>query len=423
MNSSFRYRVGVKRSLLLVVLALTAPCAAAPPEPVRVDPPAAIGAMAPNLADVVGGCALTWFEPARPDGPASGGTLRLRVAHRTAEGWSEPVTIAERDDFWPNWADVPSFAQAADGALLAHWPQRSGSGTYAYDVMLARSIDEGATWQTLGPAHDDGTETEHGFVSLVPHGRSIWTFWLDGRAMADGATDEADSAHGHGGGDMTLRAMLVSDVRGDSVVIDDRVCECCGTAGALTDDGPIIVYRDRDADEVRDIAIVRRTGLGWTKPASVYGDGWQIAGCPVNGPAVAAAGSRVIVAWYTGAGGASRVRAAISSDGGATFGPAVTVDDSWALGRVDVVLDEANEPIVCWIDAEADTGAIMLRRVSWTGKLGPPIRVAEVSLSRATGFPRVARIGSELLVVWTAAGETTSLRAVTVDVQGVPAVE
>jgi hypothetical protein len=412
------YAEGVARLLfLLALLALTAPAPrlAAASDAAPADPPAVAGAMAPNLAATADGCALTWLEPAGPDDAR--GAMRLRLAHWTGDGWSAPVTIAERDDFWPNWADVPSLAEAADGSLLAHWPQRSGPGTYAYDVVLARSTNGGVTWQTLGPAHDDGTETEHGFVSLVPQGRSTWAFWLDGRAMA---TEAPVDAHGHGSGDMALRAMLVSDVRGDSVVLDPRVCECCGTAGGLVEGGPIIVYRDRDDGEVRDISIVRRVGLRWTEPAPVHADGWQIAGCPVNGPALAVAGERVIVAWYTGAGGESRVRAAISGDGGATFGPAVAVDDDWAVGRVDVVLDEGGEPIVSWIDAERDTGAIMLRRVSWAGALGPPVRVATVSMSRATGFPRMARVGEEIVVVWTVAGEKTRLRAARVAGQSVP---
>ena len=38
----------------------------------------------------------------------------------------------------------------------------------------------------------------------------------------------------------------------------------------------MIAYRDRSADEVRDISIVRRVGGRWTKPAPVHDDGWKI---------------------------------------------------------------------------------------------------------------------------------------------------
>ena len=51
--------------------------------------------------------------------------------------------------------------------------------------------------------------------------------------------------------------------------VDRRVCECCPTAAAVTTDGPIVVYRNRSADEVRDIYLSRFTGEAWTVPAPV----------------------------------------------------------------------------------------------------------------------------------------------------------
>ena len=36
-----------------------------------------------------------------------------------------------------------------------------------------------------------------------------------------------------------------------------------------------------------------------TATTAVYNDGWKIAACPVNGPAVAANGKRVALAWFT----------------------------------------------------------------------------------------------------------------------------
>ena len=36
--------------------------------------------------------------------------------------------------------------------------------------------------------------------------------------------------------------------------IDASTCDCCGTDAALTDTGPLLVYRDRTKDEIRDIS-------------------------------------------------------------------------------------------------------------------------------------------------------------------------
>src|SRR5262245_18891800 len=119
-------------------------------------------------------------------------------------------------------------------------------------------------------------------------------------------------------------------------MLDMKVCECCQTSAAMTDDGPVVVYRDSSDQEIRDISVIRLTDGKWSQPRWVAQDGWQINGCPVNGPAIAASGRRVAVAWFTGAAGAQNVKLAFSGDLGESFGETITVDDGSPLGRVDV---------------------------------------------------------------------------------------
>jgi hypothetical protein len=381
---------------------------------VPVDPPALPGAMAPSLSSVGGDVALTWLEPASADEKRRS---RLRFARFADGAWSEPVTIVEHDDFFANWADVPWMAQAGDDALVATWPQKTADDTYAYDVMVARSEDGGVSWRVLGPANDDKTPTEHGFVSLVPEGDNVRVFWLDGRAMAGGPGGHADD--GHGGGDMMLRTAVIGTSIGPSVVLDPRVCECCATAAVATSTGPLIVYRDRSPDEVRDISIVRRVQSDWTQPRTVHADNWLIAGCPVNGPAIDARGGTVVLGWYTGAENNGVVRASISTDNGASFAPPVTIDDTWPIGRVDVLVLPSGDAIVSWLDSGTLNGAVMLRRVTADGILGAPLRVAEAGVGHATGFPMIAQIESDLIVVWTDNDDTTHIRAITVPIESV----
>lgn len=374
----------------------------------RLDPPAAVGALAPSLTAKGEDVLLTWLEPMGPrERGRRGRPYRLRLA-RLADGqWSEPTTIVERGDLFVNWADVPSIAVAGDGALVAHWLQKSGPDTYAYDVVLARSTDDGVTWTTLGPVHDDGTKTEHGFVSFVPEANGVRAFWLDGREMTG-------DDHGHGHGEMTLRTKVVTDTLAAGARLDGRVCECCGTAAAKTSAGSIIAYRDRSEQEVRDVFVVRHDGERWSDPRPVHRDGWEIVGCPVNGPALAARGDRVVVGWYTGATEAGSVRVAFSGDGGATFADPIAVDETRPAGRVDILLDDRGHAIVAWLDDDEtapDGGAIRVRTVGIDGAMGPVVTVAEASTSRRTGFPRLAAVEGGLLVVWTADGEETRLRA------------
>ena len=387
-----------------------------------IDPPATASAVAPNL--VVAGDAVlaTWLEPtgssASAGGPASAGapsaagtsraSHRLRFARLEADGWARPVTITEGARIVASWADMPSVAMQADGVLVAHWAEQPAAAQgEGYDVVLARSVDGGATWRRIGTPHRDGAAAEHGFVSLVPDGDAVLALWLDGRTP--GAT--------------ALRAARVGAALGMEQIIDERVCDCCSTAAAATPVGPVVVYRDRDADELRDLASARRAGEAWSTPRPVHADGWQIAGCPVNGPAVAAAGSELATAWYTGA-GLPRVLVAFSGDAGVTFEPPIEVDAPRGarapLGRVDVVVDRPGEVLVSWLAAERESGRLLVRRIARDRRRGAEFEVTTVAASRASGAPRMERLGDDAVLAWTDAPART-IRAVRFPRGAVPA--
>lgn len=400
---------------------------ATPPSLNQIDPPATDGSFAPNLCVSGDRAILSWLETVETD-PAENRSFRLRFAFFENSQWSPPRTIIEDVEFFANWADVPSVAIARNGTLLAHWLEKSGPGTFAYDVRLARSTDEGETWHLLGPAHNDGTKTEHGFVSLVPESEGVRAFWLDGRNMTSDEEDEDEDEEetdesDHGNGSMTLRTALVTDQVTQGMLLDGRICECCGTSAAMTSKGPLIAYRDRDYDETRDIWFVRYDGMEWTSPAPVHVDGWKIVGCPVNGPAVDAKASRVVVAWYTQAGNQQEIRVAFSDNDGATFSEPVIVDPSGAMGRVDVVFDDSGEAIICWLDSTLMAGAIVACRVSPDGNMGKIITLAGTSTARSSGFPKLGRVGDALLLIWTEDSGPLKVRAATMRMSDIPSVD
>lgn len=363
--------------VFLLAIALSAPVE-------EIASPSGLGAGQPFLTTSSGGRLLmTWLEPS-----AKGHALRVSEWNGA---WSAPVTITDRPDLFVNWADFPSIVVAADGRLYAHWLQKSGKGTYAYDVHVASSED-GQTWSRSRIVHRDGTQTEHGFVSMVPVARSsAGTVWLDGRQMKG---EE---------GEMTLRYARVGPT-GTLVresVLDGRVCECCATGMAMTSNGPIVAYRDRSKDEVRDIGIVRWRKGGWSKPSLVHADGWKINGCPVNGPQIEARGRRVVVSWFTAAQEKGRVNVAFSSNAGETFDPPIRVDAGAPSGRVDLILLYDGSALVTWIEGLGEKAYIALRRVHPDGRMSQIRNVAESSAMRAAGFPRIALHGDELFLAWT----------------------
>jgi len=353
--------------------------------------PAAAGSGQPNLAVATDGRVyLSWLER------TGEGRHALRFAIKEGSGWSAPQTIAEGAGWVANWADFPSFIALPDGSLAAHWLVKNGSG---YDVNIARSFDSGKTWGKPFVPHRDGTPTEHGFVSMfaAPDG-SLAAVWLDGREMKPSA-----DGHGHGNGNMTLRYVTIKrdgTLTGETA-LDAKVCECCQTSAAMTANGPIIVYRDRSDDEVRDISVLRWQAGKWSMPRSVHRDGWQINACPVNGPSVTASGKRVAVAWFTAANNVPRVYAAFSGDAGETFSEPIKIDDGNPAGRVETLLLSDGSAMVVWLEKLEGGGAVRARRVWPDGKRGEAITIAPSGTARSSGFPQMARSGDKLIFAWT----------------------
>jgi hypothetical protein len=384
-------------ALLLVSPAGTAPVGpGAPADPVEFAGPPGSGK--PNLAVTRSGQAvLTWHEPAGGDRHA------LRFSVRTGRSWSAPATIRESDRFFVNWADFPSLIETGSGLWVVHWLEKTEARPYAYHVMLSVSRDRGRTWSDPVRAHTDASPTEHGFVAMVPDpagGADL--MWLDGRHM-----------EGEHRGAMTVRTVPMDrDGRlGAEVEVDPRVCECCQVAMTRSAAGLIAAYRDRSDSEVRDIAVVRQVNGRWTAPSVIAPDGWEIRACPVNGPALAADGHDVALAWYTSAGAEARVYAVLSDDGGATFGPRIRLDLGNTMGRVHVAALGQGAFAAAWLDRQGAGDAVWrVRRIERGGRLGPARTVASVSAVRLAGFPRLARAGDDLLLGVTATGDEGGVR-------------
>ena len=379
----------------LPVFALAALTASPATPPQHIDPPAAPGASAPALTRVGDSVALTWLEPATRDTKSAPmqGPHALRLSRWEGGKWTPPSTIASGTDFFVNWADVPGVVPEGAGRWLAHWTAQSGD---SFVMGLARSEDGGTTWKRLAAAGPRAGPDEQSFVSLLPETGAVRATWLEKRGKRSATM---------------LRTGLIRETLIESRLLDPRVCDCCQIATAATSEGAVVAYRDRDAREIRDIAVVRETPGGWTKPSPVARDGWKISGCPVNGPALAASGRSVAVVWFTAAEGKPRVEAAFSSDAGAHFSSPILVDGAAPLGRVGIVLDENGDAIVVWAATEGGSPTIRLRRVSPAGRLGEPIIVAPTSVARTGGLPSLARAGQSLVIAWIAKAEPPLLAA------------
>jgi len=360
--------------------------------------PAALRSGEPFLTtDSAGAVHMTWIER------TGDSTHAVRYARLDGDAWSTPATIVDRRDLFVNWADYPAVIVTPSGRLLAHWLQRSGTGRYAYDVRVAQSTDRGATWSEGQVLHTDRSAGEHGFVALwLAPGDSVRAAWLDGRNMASG-----HDAHATGAMSVQSVAVAPTGALGTEQPVDLRSCECCQVAATVTPSGPVVAYRDRTEDEIRDIAVVRQVGGQWSQPAIVHADGWKIAACPVNGPALASRGDTVAIAWFTGAQDTARVHVAFSVDGGRTFSAPMRVDGGTPAGRVGITFDAAGDAIVSWLErVPPEAAEVRVRRVARSGEMGTPLTVSRTSAARASGFPRIVRSGNSLVAAWTVPGDS-----------------
>ncbi len=393
-------RGGTSRSLpfaLIAWVALAVACAAPESgvtelalEEVAVE--AAPGARFPSLERHGDAVVLSWLEPHMQGGEE---IWALKGASYGGGRVGKPFEATRSGggvSFFVNWADFPVVWPVGGGRLAAHWLQRGGSATYDYGVRISFSEDGGHSWSEPWIPHEDGTPSEHGFVSVFGlRDGSVGMVWLDGRRFFEPDGSRAANPR------MTLRTRRVAadGTRTAETEIDERICDCCQTDAATTPEGPVVVYRDRTPEEVRDVSAIRFANGEWTGGVPVHNDGWTIPGCPVNGPSVAARGNAVAVAWFTGADDTPRVRAAFSDDEGETFGAPVVVDLGNPVGRVAVAMPRAGRALVAWLE----DGRLFVRGVAADGDMGRAHQVAVSSNARASGFPAML-VDSEDRVVF-----------------------
>ena len=381
--------------ILPTVVCLVMSCHAPVERRVEMVPsPARLGSSEGNLA--VGGNGelyLSWME-------GRGSNRSLMFSRWEGRSWSTPRVIAQGDSLAGNWTDLPGMTATQDGSLFAYWQVQSGN---AFEIRYALSNNSGQTWGPPVSPHPSSTAGQHAFASaatLSP--RDIGLIWLDG--------DETE-----GSPPMTLRfsRIAMGGELSPETIIDNRVCDCCPTDLSTSGNGTLLaIYRDRSESEIRDMALARYEDGTWRQTGSLHPDGWKIEGCPVNVPALDIDGTRVAAAWYTvDASDRGHVRAVLSTDDGRTFGDPIEIGGANPIGRVDLAMEASGRAWISWVEGPQEHATLRLRSVDGQNGRGPVVTIASEHAVRA--FPRLARHGDELFLVWTEGGVPEATQVVT----------
>ncbi|MDC3129002.1 glycoside hydrolase [Paracoccaceae bacterium] len=359
----------------------------------KVPLPTEVGAQEASLTSKDGILYMTWMENVNT-------LTKVMFSMKTAIGWSEPTPVHIGHDLFVNWADFPSIAILSDTTIAVHWLQKIGKSGFDYQINIALSSNNGKTWSNPKILHEDRSPVQHGFVSMTPSKEKLLTIiWLDGRTYGVklGETKNETEA-------MQLRATTITSegIIGKEVVIDKRTCSCCQTSITVTDKGTVIAaYRDRSEGEIRDISIVRLERNGWQEPFSLNDDGWEISGCPVNGPAISSIDRLVAVAWFTGAKGVSAVKIAFSDDDGRSFATPLIIEHQDPIGRVDLEMLPDGSALVSWVEWIDGNEVISICRASQKHGCKTQQLLALNAGNEPLNFPQLERVNEDVYLVWT----------------------
>ena len=344
----------------------------------------------PSLVSTNGSLSLTWIS-SDEDMNAS-----LNFRQFKDENWTDPQTFAVGSNWFVNWADFPTHAISGDQVLTSYL-KKSASGTYTYDVFLSLHKLSGEKIKEDFILNTDGFKAEHGFVSIVAKdNEGFFVTWLDGRNTVK-KDSEGNSKP------MTIRFAEITNA-GDIInetELDSSVCDCCQTSMTFTDKGPLVVYRDRSKEEVRDIYFTRNINDEWENPIPVHNDGWVIYGCPVNGPKVVSNSKNLAVSWFTVLDGNPTVNLSFSESYGLSFGGPIKINDLNAIGRVDTAFLNEKEVIVSYMEGDDVGTYLRIRKVSIDGKVSEPITISKIDSGRGTGVPQLEILNDEIFIIWT----------------------
>lgn len=341
--------------------------------------------------------------------------------------FSDPVRVNDRPgDARVNGEQPPRVAIAGPHVVVVWQSRRTGQP----EVRAARSTDGGRSFAKAVTVHAGGLTGSRGWssVALAPGGEAHLS-WLDTRNGAVPATQDPVSAgaHQHGGSSTrqdVFHAVWAPEGEPVEAAVTTSVCFCCKTSTAVSRNGvTLVAFRHIYPTNLRDMAVARSTGGNHTfdPPVRVSQDGWELTGCPEDGPALAIDDNNLVhIAWPTITGpDASRkgIFYAFSSDEGRSFAPRIRLDEGTDVKQAQHPQVAAAGPaaIVVWDEISPAGSRIRARVLTTDGRDDKSPRLSSVVAVTDPGsvtYPSVAATKDGYVVFWTENAESgTGIRA------------
>jgi hypothetical protein len=340
-------------------------------------------------------------EPAAAPGP-DGTAYVAWVEHRGKEAdvWlshfdgegkplGSPVRVNPNAGGATAWhGDPPTLAVAPDGTVYVGWTARDGRAPRSSTLYLSASRDGGRTFGPPSQVNDDAKPGVHGMHSLAVSGDGrVYVAWLDERDIAPKQADPA-KAPSHMHTESNRFVYFASSEDGGRTFsknsrVAGEVCPCCKTSLAVGEDGRVYVgWRQVLPGDFRHIAVASSAdgGRSFSHAAVVSDDRWEIGGCPVSGPALAAgAGGSLRVLWYTaGEAGKPGLYWSESHDGGRTFSPRQVLAETGGRGTPALLTGEGRDLTAVWEGSDGISAAPMRARLGGDGRVTTAAAVAGV---------------------------------------------
>jgi len=330
------------------------------------------------------------------------------LAFSTGDGtsWSEPRTVNTAVEAAQGDENEPKIAFGPDGRALVVWSTPNEKGDKSR-ANVRFALDDGRGRFTPSETLNEARDTARfPTVETTPAGSFLVT-WIDRRQDSPAA-----------------RAIYMArlDARGRpagrSYKVGDNACDCCRLGVAFADQGRTVYLAHREVakDNIRNHVLLTSTDGGATfgPPVTISDDGW-LTGCPHSGPTIAVDRlGRIHVTWFTQGRAESEagVYYAVSRDGGRSFAPRVLVHGNTAPEVLHTTLaaSDAGTVYLAWDNLdESRRSQIFVRTLAPDGVTWSPVQ--QISQARENARrPSIALSSDALHVAWTESeGEKSSV--------------